>query len=189
MTRLVRAAELIGAPVITLDEGAVIGEVRDVLFDPQRVRFLGFTLRGVGLLSPPLIGLLPAAGIRSVGRDAVMVGSDAVVVRDEDDLHSTLGEHQDAVGQTVVTDSGAAIGRIADLVLEIDAGRAAVVGCAVRRPDGREMVVPLADELGLSWGEPIVVPAGASEHVASGLTGLREALDRARALKATAAQP
>ena len=183
MTRLVRAAELIGTPVATLDAGTFVAEVRDVLFDPQRWRFLGFTLRGRGLLSPPLIGLLRAAGVRAVGRDAVMIGSEAVLLRDDEDIRGALGEHEDAVGQEVVTDRGVTLGRIADLVLEADGGKVLVVGYAVRRPDGHEMVVPLLPDAGPNWGAAMVVPASTEQLSSGGLVGLREALERTRATR------
>lgn len=181
MTRYVRAAELIGTPVTTLDSATTLGEVRDVLFDPLSWSFLGFTLRGRGLLSPPLIGVLPAAGMRSLGRDAVMIDADSVVLREPEDIRSTLGEHEDAVGTEVVTDQGVALGRITDLVLEADGGSVSIVGYAVMR-DGRETVVPLLPGFGPNWGEALVVPAGVEGLGAGGLVGFREALERTRAM-------
>ena len=178
-----RAAELIGMPVATLDSATIIGEVRDICFDPLRWRFLGFTLRGRGLLSPPLIGFLPSAGMKALGHDAVMIGSEAVVLRDPIDISSALGEHDDAVGTEVVTDQGATLGRITDLVLETDGRGVSVVGYAVKPDDGREMVVPLLPDSGPNWGEALVVPASVEGLGAGGLMGFREALERTRAMR------
>jgi uncharacterized protein YrrD len=185
VTRYVRAADLIGTPVTTLDSATIVGEVRDVLFDPLRWRFLGFTLRGRGLLSPPLIGVLPAAGMRALGRDAVMVSSDAVVLREPEDMRSALGEHEDAVGTEVVTDQGLRLGRITDLVLETGGQSVAIVGFVVMR-EGRETVVPLLPDSGPNWGEALVVPASVEGLGAGGLIGFREALERTRAMRSGA---
>jgi uncharacterized protein YrrD len=183
VTRFVRAAELIGTPVATLDSATFIGEIRDVLFDPLRWRFLGFTLRGRGLLSPPLIGFLPSAAIKALGRDALMIASDADLVRDPTDITSALGEHEDAVGTEVLNDEGVKLGRVADLVLETDGRKVSVAGYVIRRDDGRELVVPLLPDSGPNWGEALVVPASVEGLGAGGLVGFREALDRTRALR------
>lgn len=186
--RFVRGAELIGLPVAALDEGRFVGEVRDVLFDPLRWRFLGFTLRGRGLISPAMLGVLPAPGIWALGRDAVMIGSEDVVLRDQEDVASALGEHEDAVGHEVVTDAGSALGRIKDIILETDGRSTSIVGCSVARDDGHEMIVPVLPDAGPNWGEALVVTADATSLAAEGLNGFRQSLERTRAAATTREQ-
>ena len=89
MTRLVRATEVIGLPVVTLDTAAAVGEVRDVLFDPARSRVVAFTVRGRGLLSPPLLGLLPGAAVAAIGPDAVMIATADALVHERSGMSST----------------------------------------------------------------------------------------------------
>ena len=179
--RFVRGAELIGLPVAALDEARFVGEVRDVLFDPLRWRFLGFTLRGRGLISPAMLGVLPAPGIWALGHDAVMIGSPDVVLRDQQDIASALGKHEDAVGHEVVTDVGQTVGRVKDLILETDGRTISIVGYSVARDDGHELIVPLLPDAGPNWGEALVVPAGATALAAEGLNGFRQSLERTRA--------
>lgn len=178
--RLVRAAELTGMPVVTLDEGRIVGEVRDFLFDPRRWRFLGFTLRGRGLISTPLLGVLPTVGIWGLGRDAVTIGSADALLREAVDIKSALGEHEDAVGHEVLTDDGAALGRIVDIIIETDARTIAIVGYAFARKDGHHLLVPLLPEAGPNWGEALVVPSKVKGLAAEGLNGFRQALERSR---------
>lgn len=179
--RFVRGAELIGLPVAALDAGRFVAEVRDVLFDPLRWRFLGFTLRGRGFISPAMLGVLPAPGVWALGHDAVMIGSADVVLRDQQDIRSALGEHEDAVGHEVITDAGQTLGRIKDIILETDGRSATIVGYSFARDDGHELIVPILADAGPNWGEALVVPTSAERFAAEGLNGFRQSLERTRA--------
>jgi uncharacterized protein YrrD len=179
MTRVVRAAELIGRQVVTLDTATVVGELRDVLFDPQRSRIVGFTLRGRGLLSSPLIGILPGDWIQSIGRDAVMIQSETSIVRDRDGMQAAVGDQEEIVGKEVVTDSGASLGKVSDVVIEIDGPSARVVGLELDRPGGHQLIVPVIGAVPLS-GDALVLPGEAEREAVVGLSGFREKLERHR---------
>jgi uncharacterized protein YrrD len=178
VSRLVRATELMGLPVVTLDTAAAIGEVRDVLFDPDRSRVVAFTVRGRGLLSPALLGLLPTGSVESIGRDAVMISTAAVLLRHREGMASTLDDQVEVIGKEVVTDDGGAVGRMIDVVLEIDGGEAGVVGCEVERGEGR-LIVPLPLGMPVS-ADALIVPAAGETYAANGLGGFREVLARSR---------
>lgn len=179
MTRLARAADLIGRPVVGLDTAAVVGEIKDVLIDPARSLVIGFTLRGRGLLSPALLGMLPAEEVRSLGRDAVMIESEAVLLRQREGMESMVGDQDEVIGKKVVSDTGQPLGTVADVVLEVDGAKAVVVGYEIEGSDGQRLLVPVPGTVPLSAGA-LVVPAGAEENVAGGLSSFREALERAR---------
>ncbi len=107
MTRLVRATELMGLPVVTLDTAAAVGEVRDVLFDPAAFASCGaFTVRGRGLLSPPLLGLLPTG---SVALDRPRRGDDRhgrLAARSTSERNVVAVDDQiEVLGKEVVTDT------------------------------------------------------------------------------------
>ncbi|HSH21881.1 MAG TPA: PRC-barrel domain-containing protein [Candidatus Caenarcaniphilales bacterium] len=177
MSRVIRAAELIGRPVITLDTATGIGEVRDVLFDPLRSRVVGFTLRGRGLLASPLLGILPIEWVQSIGRDAVMVASDTSLVRDRDGMQAVVGQQEEVVGKEVVNEGGASLGTVSDLVLEVDGPSARVVGYEINRPDRRQLIVPVSGRVPVS-GNALVLPSDAEHGAATGLTAFRESLER-----------
>jgi uncharacterized protein YrrD len=185
MTRLVRATELMGLPVVTLDRAAAIGEVRDVLFDPARSRVVAFTVRGRGLLSPPLIGLLPAAAIASIGRDAVMTGSADALLREREGMAAALDNQVEVLGKEVVTDAGGTLGNVLDVVLEVDGGEAVVVGAEIDRPNEARVILPLPAGTPLS-ANALIVPAATEPYAANGLAGFREVLSRARKTRAVA---
>jgi uncharacterized protein YrrD len=179
MTRLVRATELMGLPVVTLDTAVAVGEVRDVLFDPERSRVVAFTVRGRGLLSPPLIGLLPTGSVSSIGRDAVMIGTAAALVRHREGMTTALDDQIEVLGKEVVTDTGGALGNVVDVVLEVERGQAIVVGCEIDRAGDSRVILPLPGRVPVS-SDALVVPAFAEPLAANGLGGFREALVRAR---------
>ncbi|HVM31140.1 MAG TPA: PRC-barrel domain-containing protein [Candidatus Limnocylindrales bacterium] len=179
MTRIMRASDLIGMPVVTLDEARIIGEVRDVLFDPRESRIAGFTLRGRGLLSPPLLGFLPAESIHSAGNDAVMVPDGSVLVREKEAIKQRIADQREAPGAEVITVDGVELGLVGDIVLESAGDRLRVVGYCLEREDGRELIVP-APEGQEEWSEQIVVPSGTEQLAVEGLVGFSRELERAR---------
>jgi uncharacterized protein YrrD len=183
MTRLVRATELMGLTIVTLDTAAAIGEVRDVLFDPARSRVVALTVRGIGLLSPPLIGLLPTNSVASIGHDAVMINSRAAVVSEREGMAATVDDQIEVLGKEVVSDGGATLGNVLDVVLEVEDGEAVVVGCEIERPGEGRVILPLPPGTPLS-SEALIVPATAEPYAANGLAGFREVLQRARTARA-----
>lgn len=179
MSRVVRAADLIGRPVITLDMATEAGEIRDVLYDPERSKVIGFTLRGRGLLSSPLVGMLPVEWIESIGRDAVMIPSETSIVRDREGMASAVGQQEEVIGKEVVSESGASLGVVSDVVVEVDGASARVVGYEIERAEGHQLMVPVSAGVPIS-GDALVLPLAAEEGAAAGLSGFREVLERQR---------
>jgi len=179
VTRLIRATELMGLPVVTLDTAAAIGEVRDVLFDPARSRVVALTVRGRGLLSPPLLGLVPSGSVSSIGRDAVMIASADSLVRQRDGMSSAVDDQIEVLGKEVVTDGGGTLGSVVDVVLEVDHGAATVVGAELERSGESRVIVPLPQSVPVS-SEALIVPVSAEPLAANGLGGFREVLARWR---------
>ncbi|MDP8903939.1 MAG: PRC-barrel domain-containing protein [Chloroflexota bacterium] len=178
MTRLCRAGEVMGLPVVTLDTASAVGEVRDILFDPTRAKVIGFTLRGRGLLSPPLTGLLPIDVVRSIGQGALMIASESGLVGEREGMTDALQKQIEVIGKEVVNDAGEALGEVIDVILEIDGPTASVVGYEVGSGDWR-VIVPLPEGIPVS-DKALVVPAAAEPYIAQGLSGFRETLERAR---------
>lgn len=66
-----RAKTLLNLPVISLADGLVLGQVRDVIFDPPGGRISGLLLREATFLTDALV--VPLEKVRSLGRDAITV--------------------------------------------------------------------------------------------------------------------
>jgi uncharacterized protein YrrD len=183
VTRLCRAEEVMSLPIVTLDTATAIGEVRDVLFDPTRSKVIGFTVRGRGLLSSPLVGLLPIESVRAIGRDAVMISSESGVVSQREGMNDALEQQVEVIGKEVVHDGGESVGEVIDVILEIDGASASVVGYEVGSGDWR-VIVPLTASAPVSEAA-LILPKGAEPYMANGLAGFRESLERARSASDT----
>ncbi len=179
MSRLARAAELIGMPIVALDSATTAGEVKDVLVDPGRSRVIGFTVRGQGLLSSPMVGMLPRENVHAIGRDALMITAEESIVAERDGLGALLEGQQEVVGKEVVTRDGASLGAVKDVVIEIEEADADVVGYEIERPDGHAVIVPVPASVPLS-GDALLVPDDVEQHAANGLSSFRDVLDRTR---------
>jgi uncharacterized protein YrrD len=179
VSRLLRASEIIGHPVITLDGESEL-EVRDVVFAAKPGTLLGFTLRRPGFLGKPVRDcVLPWEAVHGVGRDAVMVTDDRGLV-DEGELAGG----DDVIGSKVLTDDGTVLGEVVDVIVEVLEHEADVVGFEVHPSEALgehsdDVFLPLPSTIAMS-GEHVMVPDGTREYVTSDLTGFGGAVERFR---------
>jgi uncharacterized protein YrrD len=68
--------DIIGKPIISVDNGINLGTVKDVYFDQRLERLAGIFLRSEGLLKRK-IHFVDAQNIVLLGHDAVLVNCDA----------------------------------------------------------------------------------------------------------------
>lgn len=121
------ANTLKGMPVVSMADGAKIGTVKDVLFDPSELRAAGLVLVMAGGES-----LLPFGSVRSIGADAIMVettttSSGVAMQGDVEDL-SRLAE---LVGLPILSGEGTHLGQVTDVA--IDPGDGHITGLAIHR--------------------------------------------------------
>lgn len=105
-----------GTPVVSLADGATLGTIDRVYFDPQRLAVVGFTFhqRG-GLFGGGSSGLVDISDVHSFGPDAVTV-DDVSVVRSElavDATECNLLDLESLLNRTVMTVNGTLVGRVA----------------------------------------------------------------------------
>jgi uncharacterized protein YrrD len=179
---LLRASELIGRPVVALN-GELVAEVKDIVFERTGGRIAGFTLRNPGLFSRARKDSLPWDGVHGVGRDAVMVPDEAVLVPAEELAPHKQARKADVLQDRVLTDNGRDLGRVVDVVLH-SGTRLDVVGYEVEASEalgtaGRRVLIPLPDTVAVS-GEHLIVPAAATEFVSEDLAGFGAAVDAFR---------
>jgi uncharacterized protein YrrD len=144
MTPPVRARDLIGRPVVTLD-GDDLAQIKDVVYAEGTGSVLGFTLAGRSLLSGPMRQRLPWKHVHAVGRDAVMI-VDRGAFRDFPGFSTADAADQDVLGDTAVTTGGAELGTVADVIIEFGV-EAEVIGFELitrdqHSPDGHRVLVP-----------------------------------------------
>lgn len=179
---LLRASELIGRPVVALS-GELVAEVKDIVFESTGGRIAGFTLRNPGLFSRSRKDSLPWDGVHGVGRDAVMVPDETVLVAVDELAPHKQARKADVLQDRVLTDNGRDLGRVVDVVLH-SGTTLEVVGYEVEASEalgtaGRRVLIPLPDTVAVS-GEHLIVPAAATEFVSEDLAGFGAAVDAFR---------
>lgn len=182
-----RAREIGGRPVVTLDTAEAVAEVKDVVFDHARGALVGFTLNRRGFLGSPLREVLPLSRVAALGRDAVMIEGRAAMGDDDPAMTSAREEsRKDVIADAVLTDAGKELGRVVDVIVRVDDGDADVVGFEVRGPDverdrdAATLLIPVDDTLSVS-GEILMVPAAAEGFVRDDLSGFGSAVEEFRA--------
>ncbi|MGH8917718.1 MAG: PRC-barrel domain-containing protein [Actinomycetes bacterium] len=180
---LLRARELPGRPVVTLG-GELIAEIKDLVFERNGGTIAGFTLRNPGLFSRSRKDALPWYGVHGLGRDAVLVPDETVLVPTKELAPRKEARKSDVLNNRVLTDNGRDLGRVADVVLQSGSGLD-VVGYEVEASEalgtaGRRVLIPLPDTVSVS-GENLIVPAAATEFVSDDLAGFGAAVDAFRA--------
>ncbi|MGA8210588.1 MAG: PRC-barrel domain-containing protein [Nocardioidaceae bacterium] len=188
--RLMRTSEIARRPVVTL-AGEDVAQVKDIVYAADGGTVEGFTLAGRGLFAGPLKEGLAWDSVAALGAHAVMV-------RDEDALEPAAsvversrgagGSSGDVLGSQVLTDAGAGLGTVHDVVVAVDPGRdggCEVVGYEIEASEnlgtqGELVLIPLPDTMAAS-GEHLIVPASAKEFVGRDLAGFGAAVEAFRA--------
>lgn len=182
MSLVMRAGEITGRPVVTIDTAEDIAQVKDVVFSHDNGFLVGFTLNKRGWLSGPMKEVLPWASVHGLGPDALMISSRNALTRPEGE-HGFAEEGGDnVVGGRVITDSGNELGEVTDLVLAVDNDQARVVGYEIggatveRGPGGDRRYIPLPETFAVSRAA-LIVPASVTNFIRDDLSGFGGAVD------------
>ena len=167
---LVRASEVTGLPVVTIDGGEDAAEIKDVIYDATRHDLVGFTLNKRGWFRGRMRAVLDADQVVAVGPHAVMVpGEDCLTERG--DSAAALESPKagiDVIGNEVVSSNGKVIGTVVDVIIETGE-RPSAVGYEVDGDNG-PIFMPSSAQMSLS-NDNLVVPAEAEEFAHSDLAG------------------
>ena len=156
-----------GTPVVSLANGATLGSIEHVYFDPGQMAVIGFTIRhGGGLFGGGTTGLVDMSDVHSFGPDAVTV-NDVSVVRSQlavETGHGELVELETLLHRTVMTEGGATVGQVAAVQFgdHSHALKALDVVGGGRRERGRIV----ADEI-QTIGEDVIIVAEPTRPAAS----------------------
>jgi uncharacterized protein YrrD len=103
-----------GTPVVSLADGATLGAIEHVYFDPARRAVVGFTFHERGWLFGGPSVLVETADVHAFGPNAVTI-EDASVVRSEGAIaawHGTLLDLEALLTRTVITEGGRRLGQV-----------------------------------------------------------------------------
>ena len=190
MTRLMRTSKLAKLPVVTM-AGEDVAQIKDVVFAAGGGQVGGFTLAGRGLFAGPLKQALAWTSVASLGADAVMIADEGALEPTDvvlDKSASTGGSGGNVLGSQVLTDAGADLGKVVDVIIEVSQGGSGlcdVVGYEIEASEalgsgGTDVLIPLPDTISVS-GEHLIVPASAKDFVGHDLAGFGAAVEQFRA--------
>jgi len=191
---MLKGKEVIGRRIVTLDGGERLDSVRDLIFDEQGNHVLALLIDEGGWFHSARV--IPFGNVRSVGEDAIMVGSAADVVSAKDDpvLTEAMNSKTGLAGLNLLTTDGKALGRIADVFFDEISGRVvgyeATGGLFSDLSSGRTFV-PAPESVTIGAEAAIVPPEVAhamEEQEAGGLQGaFGSAADSVKAAAGTVA--
>jgi uncharacterized protein YrrD len=173
MSVVLRASDLVGLPVVSIGDGEDLAEVRDVVYDGERHRLIGFTLNKRGWIHGRMKQLLPSDAIAAIGPDAVMI-EDGSCLADADEVRTELSDaspSRDVIGVRVVTSAGEDLGVVTDVIVRAGAVPEAV-GYEIEHKDraGSSAFVPITEQMAIS-GDALMVPETAKDDVRDDLAG------------------
>jgi uncharacterized protein YrrD len=178
---LVTGSLIRGLPVVTIDGGEDVAEVRDIVYSPEAGRVVGLTLNKRGFLSGRRREVLPADAIHAIGADAVMIDDESSLILPQDAPAEVAAppSGRDVTGNEVLTEGGTSLGRVRDVVV-LAGSNGVVVGYQIDVASGATGYIPLPVQLAVS-GSTLVVPDATQEFVESDLVGLGATVDEFRA--------
>ncbi|SMB94127.1 PRC-barrel domain-containing protein [Deinococcus hopiensis] len=120
---MIKGKELLGRPIVAIDNGERIDTVHDLIFDHQANQVLGLLVDEGGWFHSARV--LPFEAVRSIGEDAVMVDSAASVTSTRDDgrLADLLNSKVSLLGMTLLTTDGQNLGKLADVFFDEYSGQ------------------------------------------------------------------
>lgn len=183
---LLRATEIIGHPVVTIDAGEAVAEVKDVVYGTAEAALLGFTLNHRGFLGGPLKQAVEWSQVAALGRHAVMIATAGDLAERTDVLVEDRkgARRRNVIGSEVITDAGERLGEVTDVVLLVE-DEPEVVGYEIGGSEiltprsGGHVFIPLPETLAVS-GEALMVPAAVRDFVSDDLAGFGASVERFR---------
>jgi sporulation protein YlmC with PRC-barrel domain len=154
-------SQLLGMPLVTVDEGQRLGRVSGVEYDPERGRIAYLKFEG----DKRKDGLIPWEAVQAVGADAVTVQGVAAVQpgiapSERDCLTPYLGD------RPVVTESGERLGTITGYDFDEQTGEVRrfhiATGGFLGRLTGRELAFP--PEAIRTFGKDAIIVADSVAH-------------------------
>ncbi len=174
---LVRARDVMGLPVVSILSGEDVAEVRDVVYDGEAHRLIGFTLNKRGRFAGRLQAVLSAGSVSAIGPDAVMIDAESAIDDEgpgDADLRD-LGAARPVLGNRVLSADGSDLGEVVAVILSTGDDPCAV-GYELQT-DGRSdtTFVPISAQMALS-GDNLVLPVEATDFVRNDLAGFGAAI-------------
>jgi uncharacterized protein YrrD len=173
--KILKATDVVGLPVITIDSGAEIDHVSDVLYDLVNNKVTALLIDRGGWFSEAKV--IDLSDIHSIGHDVVLVPTDGVVKKAGDFKENHLAQvakDRDYLRKTrMVTEEGEEIGKVTDVFFTLPYGDVTHFevseGLLEDAMEGRK-IVPVANIITVGE-DATIVRTGVEEDVDNQITG------------------
>lgn len=170
---MLKGNDVVGCPVLIGDTDRRIKRVEDVVADPVNNRILGFLVDEGGWSGGAYV--LPWSAVSAVRPDAVIVASEACIVRADWTVRikTVLERVGKVVGRRIMTTDGRDLGRLTDVFFDSRTGRIEgyeVVEGEFASAYGARSFVPALGELQIA-GEVVLAPPAAARAMEEQDTG------------------
>jgi len=175
--KVLRAGDLIGLPVVSIASGDDVAEIRDVIYDGEAQRLIGFTLNKRGWLAGRMKAVLPAESLGGIGPDAIMI-PDEEAVTERSDAPAELRHGADArpvLGNRVLSADGRDLGEVIGVIIATGATPQAVGYEIGTKGHADTAFIPISAQLAVS-GQNLLLPAEATEFIRNDLAGFGAAV-------------
>ncbi|QZY57012.1 PRC-barrel domain-containing protein [Crassaminicella profunda] len=115
-----RGCDIIGLPVISLDEGCKTFEIKDIIYCNQNLKVTAFLVHEGGYFHEPMVVYFEH--VKNIGENAVTIQNDTSIKRIKYSM-SQLQSREKLLGLEVITDDGKHVGTVQDIMIEIGNGR------------------------------------------------------------------
>lgn len=158
---LVPSRELLGLPVISLEEGQQLGVVRELVVDKEDISIAAIIFSPKGFLKESRV--LPFNRVHSIGSHAVTIAKITDVDKSWSQQLSRL-TRRSLEGTRVISEQGNAIGTVDDLVINTETGKIVFLELSGKLIEGiLRKQASLAAEFIKTMGKDVVVVAKFAE--------------------------
>jgi len=147
-----KSVEIIGLPVISIDEGRELGVVRDVIINPAAKEISALLIEDRKWFMGAKT--FPFASISGIGEYAVTIekGESVTSVLDSSDLLDLLASEVKIIGSKILTKTGQIQGKIIDIIVD-ESGK--IITCDVEDIDG-QMTTISSDQV-VTFGKEVTI--------------------------------
>jgi len=119
---VLKGRQVLSLPILTLDEGTQLGEVKDLIYDAAQGKFQGVIMEDGGWLWGAKI--VRFEDIEAIGHDALTIAEASLVSSTKGDsgARELCKNRKDICGYKVITQSGKDLGTVEDILLNPETG-------------------------------------------------------------------
>jgi len=171
-----RGSEIIGLPVICLDEGCRVIEVKDLIYDDVEYKLVAFVVEEGKYLHEKKI--IEFEKVKSIGEDALIV-QDKISIEKIGSNFTNFYSHctnNSLLGLEIVTEDGNNAGAIQDVIIDCTTGR--LVGIVITEGLFDDLIVgrpilPIQENLNLNQ-KTLIISNSMSQSIIHNTGGIRK---------------